>query len=178
MNKALLIFDNKLRESVIFLMQLKGFWPGCILLHILNMQTCCSKKIWIECCTSLVKTTIKLLADINSTAFAICCLTTIVELVRTVHTVPEGKLNTIIILISRQLAIMSAFLWNPHEMAQSSLMWPWPVRMVSCKRLTRWCRLWLIPLNNENKHSHPSIWAGGFALPPKQRSCWNLFKKI
>ena len=94
MNKALLIFDNKLCESVIFLMQLKGFWPSCILLHILNMQTCCSKKIWIECCTSLVKTTIKLLADINSTAFAICCLTTIVELVWTVHTVPDEKLNT------------------------------------------------------------------------------------
>ena len=35
------------------------------------------------------------------------------------------------------LAIMAAFLWNPHEMTQSSLMWPWPVRMVSYKRLIR-----------------------------------------
>ena len=108
MNKALLIFDNKLRESVIFLMQLKGFWPSCILLHILNMQTCCSKKIWIECCTSPVKTTIKLLADIDSTAFAICCLTTIVELVWTVHTVPDEKLNTIIIIYTIIIRLQQA----------------------------------------------------------------------
>ena len=44
MNKVLLIFNNKLHESVIFFMQLTGFWPGCILLHILNIQICCSKK--------------------------------------------------------------------------------------------------------------------------------------
>ena len=70
---------------------------------------------------------------------------------------------------------MSAFLWNPHEMTRSSLMWPWPVRMVSCKRLTKWCRIRLIPLINQNKHSHPSIWAGGFAPPPEKN---NLTHKV
>ena len=83
----------------------------------------------------------------------------------------------VIVLISRQhgydsqqasasslsLPIMSAFLWNPQDVTRSSLMWPWPVRMVSWKRLTRWCRRRLIHLHNQNKHPHPSIWAGAFA---------------
>ena len=42
--------------------------------------------------------------------------------------------------------------------------------MVSWKRLTRWCRRRLIHLHNQNKHPHPSIWARGFAPPPKKTS--------
>ena len=67
----------------------------------------------------------------------------------------------IIVLISRQhgywkqtslllfLELQSALPLKPQNMTGSSLMWPWPVRMMSWKRLIRWCRLWLIPLPNQ-----------------------------
>ena len=47
------------------------------------------------------------------------------------------------------LELQSALPLKPQNMTGSSLMWPWPVRMMSWKRLIRWCRLWLIPLPNQ-----------------------------
>ena len=85
------------------------------------------------------------------------------------------------VIESLSLAIKPALPLEPQNMTGSSLIWPWPMRMVSWKRL-RWCRLQLIPLPNQNKHPHSPIWAGGFAPPTKITSLskhqflWNLLK--